>query len=146
MASSPPAARKWVLVADDDAHVRQLWTRTLAQAGYAVIEARDGLETVSAMRFLLPDFVLLDLHMPHLTGQDVLASIRGSPIVGRIPVLVVSGHLANGPPLQDLGLNIVGRLPKPVDVADLLRAVRAALQPAHGLGGAMGPEAAAPAG
>src|SRR5262245_33184765 len=72
------AVQRCVLVADDDPLVRGLWTDALREAGYRVVEAADGLEAVNAMRFLLPDLVVLDLRMPHLSGQDVLALARGS--------------------------------------------------------------------
>lgn len=114
-------------MADDDVHVRRLWTRALRDAGYAIIEAADGLDTVNAIRFLLPDLVVLDLHMPQLTGAEVLATIRNSPLVRRIPVLVVSGHLAEEHRHRELGLNIIGELTKPIDVTTLVQRVQAAL-------------------
>jgi DNA-binding response OmpR family regulator len=122
------AARRCVLVADDDPLVRSLWTDALRDAGYRVVEAADGLEAVNAMRFLLPDLVVLDLRMPHLSGQDVLALARGSAAVARIPVLIVSGELASQSPHPEMGLKVVGRLEKPVGVGELIERVNAALK------------------
>jgi CheY-like chemotaxis protein len=123
-----PPTRKCILVADDDPIVRELWADALRQAGHRVVEASDGLEAVTAMRFLLPDLVVLDLRMPHLTGQEVLALVRASPVVGRVPVLVVSGHLAAESAGGDLGLRILDRLEKPVVVSELVARVRTALE------------------
>jgi DNA-binding response OmpR family regulator len=125
---APSPVPRCVLVADDDPLVRGLWTDALRDAGYRVVEAADGLEAINAMRFLLPDLVVLDLRMPHLTGQDVLALARASAAVARIPVLIVSGEIPAQSRHPELGLKVVGRLEKPVGVGQLVEQVRAALR------------------
>jgi CheY-like chemotaxis protein len=70
--------------------------------------------------------VILDLRMPELTGQDVLSYIRTTYVIRQTPVLVVSGHLEDIEG-ADFGLNVVGRLQKPVDASTLLEAVQRAL-------------------
>ncbi|HSD67617.1 MAG TPA: response regulator [Vicinamibacteria bacterium] len=121
-----PRPRPWIVVADDDPAIRRLWMTALRQAGYRPIEATTGREVLELMRAVLPELVVLDLRMPELTGQEVLTALRHSPTLSHTPVLVVSGHLDDivG---RDLGLNIVARLAKPLDVATFLRAVERAL-------------------
>jgi chemosensory pili system protein ChpA (sensor histidine kinase/response regulator) len=118
---------KWVLVADDDDSIRELWTELLTRAGYRVLTARNGREALDLMRAVVPDLIILDLHMPEMDGHAVLEAFGGSPVFGRIPVLIVSGFLEAEAPRDFSTLNIVGRLPKPMRSADLLDAVRAGL-------------------
>jgi CheY-like chemotaxis protein len=126
MAGSGPA-RKWILIADDDDLIRGLWSEVLARAGYRLLTARDGREALDLMRAVMPDLVILDLRMPEMGGPAFLKVIDGSPALQQIPVLIVSGFLEDESPRESLGLNIVGRLPKPLRLADLLGAVHAAL-------------------
>jgi len=123
-----PPGRPWIVVADDDPAIRTLWVTELDRAGYRTVQATNGREALELMRALVPDLVVLDLQMPELTGEDVLAYAQTAPALRQIPVLVVSGHLEEaGRP--DLPLRVVGRLAKPVDVARFRRAVEAALSP-----------------
>jgi CheY-like chemotaxis protein len=117
---------KWILVADDDDLVRQLWTEALSEAGYRTVEARTGREAIDLMRTVAPDLMILDLRMPDLTGGAVLQSIQARPVLHRIPVLIISGFLEDEPAV-DLKLNIVARLAKPISLARLREVVASTL-------------------
>jgi CheY-like chemotaxis protein len=130
MAASVPRPRSWIVVADDEPEIRELWVTVLRQAGYRPIEATTGREVLELMRAVLPDLVVLDLRMPDLTGQDVLTFLQHSPFLSRTPVLIISGHL-DDLDAANLGLNVVGRLAKPLDATAFLRAVERVLLPSR---------------
>ena len=121
------AAPKWILIADDDALVRALWAEALTKAGFRVLEANTGRETMDILHAVVPDLLLLDLHMPELSGEDVLVRLRVIATLQSLPVLIISGFLEDE---QDAGRgpNIVGRLAKPRPVRALIAAVREAVQ------------------
>jgi CheY-like chemotaxis protein len=120
------SASRWVLTADDDDLTRGIWTEVLTTAGYRAIEARSGEAALDLMGAVVPDLLILDLHLPGLSGAEVLQHLRQSPVLRDLPVLIVSGFLDTEP--QDgFGLNIVGRLPKPVSVSLFLESVTRAL-------------------
>ena len=121
------AAPKWILIADDDALVRELWAEALTGAGFRVLEANTGRETLDILRAVVPDLLLLDLHMPALSGEDVLVRLRAIAALQSLPVLIISGFLENEPE-AGRGLNIVGRLTKPQPVSALVAAVQEAVQ------------------
>ena len=125
----PVAAPKWILVADDDDGVRDLWTLVLTGAGYRVLATRNGREALELMRDVVPDLIILDLHMPEMDGPTFLKALEDAPVLRRMPVLIVSGFLEDESPRASLGLNIVGRLAKPPALTDFLAAVQAALAP-----------------
>ncbi len=128
---SSPAAPKWLLIADDDPRIRAVWSAALTGAGYRVLTAENGLVALDLLRTVVPDLVLLDLRMPEISGPAFLRALQGSPVLQRIPVLIVSGFLQDDEPTGSAGLNIVGRLAKPVTLGELLEAVRAVLRSAR---------------
>ncbi len=120
-AAGASAARKWILVADDDAGVRSLLVHVLTDAGYAVVEARDGAEARELTTRLGPRLVILDLRMPRVSGTEFLATSES------VPVLVLSGYVGDLPAELARRPNVVGVLQKPVGLAELRAAVRRAL-------------------
>jgi CheY-like chemotaxis protein len=123
------AARRWILVADDDKGIREFWSETLGRAGYRVLTAENGREALDLLRAVVPDLILLDLRMPEMSGPAFLKALEGSAVLPQIPVLIISGFLDDEETRNIGGLNIVGRLAKPLRSADLLSAVHAALIP-----------------
>ena len=76
-----------VLVADDDADLRELIGFTLGQAGYLVIKAHDGLTAARLFTEESPDLVVLDINMPGLSGFQVCEAIRAR---SRVPVMMLT--------------------------------------------------------
>jgi DNA-binding response OmpR family regulator len=63
---------KKILVVDDEAHVRRLYTDELKDEGYDVVAAGNGVEALSAFDRERPDLVVLDIRLPDRDGLDVL--------------------------------------------------------------------------
>lgn len=78
-----------VLVADDDADIRDLVVFKLSQAGYSVEAVTDGTAAWEAFRADPHDLAVLDIQMPGLNGIDVLRRIRAGEH-GGVPVLLLS--------------------------------------------------------
>lgn len=78
-----------VLVADDDADIRDLVEFKLTQAGYAVEAVPDGISAWEAFEANPPQLAVLDVMMPGLSGIDVLRKIRDSDFAS-VPVLLLS--------------------------------------------------------
>ena len=78
---------KRILIVDDDAHIGDMLEETLVREGYAVTRAYSGTEALLQLKQARPDLVLLDLMLPGLSGEEVLAKLEG------VPVIVVSAKL-----------------------------------------------------
>ena len=117
----------WILIADDDPLIREVWANALGRVGYRTVQAQDGREAIALMTKVLPDLMILDLRMPGLSGNEVLQRIRERPDLARIPVLISSGF-SDEPHESGPGLNIVGRLQKPQALSAMLATVQAALK------------------
>ena len=76
-----------VLVADDDADLRELIAFTLMQAGHLVVKAGDGPAALRHFGAEGPDLVLLDINMPGLSGFQVCETIRAR---SRVPVMMLT--------------------------------------------------------
>jgi len=110
-----------ILVADDEASIREILERFLTEWGYEVELACDGEEALLAILHRHPDLILMDVYMPKRTGLDVLLKMRAEGI--ETPVIVISGY-ANASFVRD-GLALGAEfLPKPIDLKDLESAVK----------------------
>jgi len=108
------AERKKVLLVEDDESVRQLVRVTLQMHDYEVIEAKDGLEGLLLLDVHKPNAVVLDLMMPDVGGERMLAQLRATPETKRTPVVIITGKPEVAPEV----VGLVGRenfFPKPFD-------------------------------
>jgi CheY-like chemotaxis protein len=106
-----------VLYIEDDAISTRLMTAILRQRpAVRLITAIDGHRGLALARAYLPDTILLDMRLPDMSGEDVLASLRQDPDLQRIPVLVVSAqpYPTDIARLQAAGVD--GYITKPIDV------------------------------
>jgi DNA-binding response OmpR family regulator len=121
-------SQQWILVAEDDPRILELWAEALTEAGYRVLRARNGRDALTLMRAIVPHCILLDLRMPEISGAELLTLTRGAPTRRRTPIIVVSGFLdEHAEVLRRTHFNVVAQLQKPVAPADVVRAVEAAL-------------------
>ena len=108
------ADKKKVLLVEDDESVRQLVRVTLQMNDYEVVEAEDGLEGLLMLDMHKPDAVVLDLMMPDVGGERMLAQLRATEATKRTPVVIITGKPEVAPEV----IGLVGResfFPKPFD-------------------------------
>jgi DNA-binding response OmpR family regulator len=121
-----PPDKKTVLLVEDDESVRQLVRVTLDMNGYEVIEAKDGLEGLLLMDVHHPDAIVLDLMMPDVGGERMLAQLRSTPETKRTPVVIITGKPEVAPEV----IGLVGKenfFPKPFDPDALIEGVKGLL-------------------
>jgi CheY-like chemotaxis protein len=101
----PSSAIGTVLIVDDEPAFRNQMTHLLTDFVERVVHATDGraaLDTVTGNR---PDVIMLDLHMPGMSGRDVLTVLRQKPALRDIPVVVVTSAAPDGLDLSSAGLS-----------------------------------------
>ncbi|EJN03558.1 hybrid sensor histidine kinase/response regulator [Herbaspirillum sp. YR522] len=84
------SAHKKVLVVDDSLTVRELERKLLANRGYHVSVAVDGMDGWNAVRTERFDLVITDIDMPRMDGIELVTLIRGAPSLQSLPVMIVS--------------------------------------------------------
>src|SRR5262245_9017807 len=85
-----PVATGRVLVVDDNPFIASLLQHGLGAEGYAVVVAQDGLEALARVAEAHPDLILLDLDMPHLSGDEVCRRLKSDPATRLIPIVMVT--------------------------------------------------------
>jgi CheY-like chemotaxis protein len=102
-----------VLVADDEAEVRQLVSDTLDEAGFETLSARDGLELLDLATRYQPELIVADVMMPKMDGYTAVARLRGQPTTAGIPIIMLTGCL--DPAYRELseGMGAAAHLTKP---------------------------------
>ncbi|CAN5875554.1 SpoIIE family protein phosphatase [soil metagenome] len=118
-----PQAR--VLVADDNADMREYLARLLMGAGYAVTAVTDGQQALNAVRAEVPDLVVSDVMMPQLDGLGLVAALRTDPRSAAVPVLLLSARAGQEASIEGLQAGADDYLVKPFAAAELLARVRA---------------------
>ncbi len=113
-----------VLVVDDDRAIRDSLRMVLEDEGYAVVEARDGVEAMSVLRGdARPMVVLLDIMMPRMSGEDVLREVsRDSRLQATHAFIVITANrraLSSAFRQQLDGMRIPV-LEKPPDIEDVI--------------------------
>jgi two-component system KDP operon response regulator KdpE len=111
-----------ILIADDDPQILRALRITLTARGYDVITASDGRAALNAAIDQHPDFVVLDLGMPGLTGIEVIEALRGWT---QIPILVVSGRSESFDKVDALDAGADDYVTKPFAADELLARIRA---------------------
>ncbi len=82
--------QKKILVIEDDPLLSKMYEAKLTNGGYQVVKASDGEEGLKMSLSEHPDFILLDVMMPRLSGIDMLAMLRKDPWGAKVPVLVLT--------------------------------------------------------
>ena len=126
--STPEGTR--VLVADDDADIRELVEFKLSQAGYAVQAVPDGLAAWEAFESDPPQLAVLDVMMPGLSGFDVLRKIRESEHAG-VPVLMLSAKSRDSDVDTGFAIGADDYVIKPFSPRELLHRVNTMLSRAR---------------
>jgi CheY-like chemotaxis protein len=83
--------RATILFVDDDQCMREVMAMVLNEEGYEVSTAADGLDALAKLRHSIPDLIISDLHMPRMSGVELLSVIRWR--FPAIPVIAISGAI-----------------------------------------------------
>lgn len=85
-----------VLIADDDADIRDLVAFKLIQSGHEVTAVEDGMAALRMVRGQPLDLVLLDIRMPGMSGLDVCRELRAAPGTASLPVILITARSQEG--------------------------------------------------
>ncbi len=104
-----------ILVADDDRTMTMFLSAALSAAGHSVWAANEPERITALAAEVLPDVVVLDVVMPHMTGFEVLEELRKNPVTKAIPVLFLSAKAGSADRIRGLRAGANDYLTKPFE-------------------------------
>jgi DNA-binding NtrC family response regulator/signal transduction histidine kinase len=125
--SEPAAERERIVVADDNADMRQYF-RHLLGSRYEVHAVADGRQALDATRRLRPALVLADVMMPQLDGFGLLRAIRDDGALASVPIILVSARAGEESRVEGLQAGADDYLAKPFTARELMARVEAHLR------------------
>jgi two-component system, OmpR family, response regulator MtrA len=117
-----------IVVADDDADIRDLVVFKLEQSGHEVVPVGDGAAAVEACQEAVPDLVILDLMMPGMGGLDACRALRAQPALARVPVILLTARAQESDIEQGFNAGADDYVVKPFSPRELASRVSAVLQ------------------
>ncbi|MDR3568916.1 MAG: response regulator [Syntrophobacteraceae bacterium] len=118
---------KTIMTVDDSASVRQMVTFTLAQAGYQVVEAKDGKDALSKLSGASVSMVLTDLNMPNMDGIQLIRCLRANPSCKFIPIVMLTTESQADKKQEGKTAGATGWIVKPFKPDQLLAVVKKVL-------------------
>jgi putative two-component system response regulator len=112
--------RPRILIVEDHPTMRGAMRLVLEEGGYRIDEASDGAQALRMLREDPPDLMFLDLHMPGMSGAEILGAVRAEPAAAAIAVIVVTADGEEGRG-KTLALGADAYFTKPFSPAVLLR-------------------------
>ena len=113
-----------MVVADDDAFLRQLVCATLAGAEYDIVEATDGDEALQLIRERRPHLALLDVQMPGINGLEVCRQVKTDPELSQMGVVLLTGSIYAEDRERGHKVGADAYLTKPFSPLQLLETIR----------------------
>ena len=113
-----------VLVVEDNVRNMTLLRDVLRATGYRTLEASTGGEALALAALHTPALVLMDIRLPDMDGTEALRRLRRDARTASVPVLALTAQAMKGDRERFLEAGFDGYLPKPVDLDELLAAIR----------------------
>lgn len=118
-------AQQTILVADDEANIRELARMYLEKDGYQVDVVTDGRQALAQIKQSPPDLLVLDLMMPEMDGWEVCRRVRAE---GNLPILMLTARDDDIDKIVGLEMGADDYLTKPFNPRELVARVRAILR------------------
>lgn len=122
---------KRVLIIEDDKDIVELVRYNLANEGFQVSAAHDGVTGLTTVKKTPPDLLLLDLMLPKLSGLEICREIRRDDSLNRLPILMLTARGEEADRVVGLEMGADDYVTKPFSPRELLARVKALLRRAE---------------
>ena len=118
---------KTVLIIEDNPDNMLLISDILETNNYNVLQAETGLQGVEMAEEYMPDFIILDIQLPDIIGNEVLARIRNKEKTQNIPVVAMTSYAMTGDRERLLAAGCDGYVEKPIDPGTVMEQLKQAI-------------------
>jgi len=116
---------KKVLVVEDNELNLKLFCDLLRAHGYEAVPVRDGTDALDRARETGPDLIVMDIQLPHITGLELIETIKTDAALKDVPIMAVTAYAAKGDEERIREAGAEAYISKPVTVSRFMEAVRA---------------------
>jgi two-component system cell cycle response regulator DivK len=116
---------KRVLVVEDNELNLKLFCDLLRAHDFAAEAVRDGREAVERARALVPDLIVMDIQMPHVTGYELILEIKADDGLKHIPIMAVTAYAGREDEDRIRAAGADAYVSKPISLARFMQAVGA---------------------
>ncbi|MEO0518585.1 MAG: response regulator [Cyanobacteria bacterium P01_A01_bin.116] len=120
-----------ILVIDDSRVIRARVRDMLPQGNFEVIEAKDGIEGIEAIRAQKPNLIMLDFLLPRMSGYEVFQEIQAEPAFQSIPLVMMSGRREELTEKIQEPFEYFEFIEKPFEQKELIGAIKGAMTKAR---------------
>ena len=120
------AKKPFGLIVEDDPDLSNIFSEAINAAGFETEIVLNGRQALERLKDVIPQLVILDMHLPEVSGRDILAYIRSEDRFGKTIVVVSTADALMGEEMRDMADFV---LIKPITFAQL-RDMSARLKPA----------------
>lgn len=118
---------KRVLVVEDNELNLKLFCDLLRAHGHDVLPLRDGRDLVAQARDFAPNLVITDIHLPHVSGYDLIVSLKADARLSAVPVMAVTAYAGKGDEDRIRAAGADAYVSKPISVMRFAQQVNALL-------------------
>jgi two-component system cell cycle response regulator DivK len=116
---------KRVLVVEDNELNLKLFCDLLRAHGFVAEPVRDGREAVGRARTFVPDLIIMDIQMPHVTGYELILELMADEELRAIPVMAVTAYAGRDDEDRIRAAGARSYVSKPISLARFMDAVNA---------------------
>lgn len=120
-----------ILVIDDSRVIRMRVRDMLPQGNFEVLEAKDGVEGMNAIREQRPNLIMLDFLLPRMSGWEVFQEIQGQTDLQHIPLVLMSGRKEEVTEKISEPFEFFEFIQKPFEQKELIEAIKGAMAKAR---------------
>jgi len=115
-----------ILIVDDDAQLRQSFSKLLTEEGYTVQAASSGEEGISMVQDSLPDLVIMDVRLPGISGLEAFEAIHDEE--PKLPVIIMTAFGTTETAIDATRIGAFDYILKPFEIPNMLALIEQALE------------------
>lgn len=116
---------KRVLVVEDNELNLKLFCDLLKAHDFAAEPVRDGRDALAKARSFIPDLIIMDIQLPHVSGIDLIEQMKADSGLDSIPIMAVTAYAGKGDEARIRGAGAQAYVAKPISVARFIQEVEA---------------------
>lgn len=112
-----------ILVVEDNELNLKLFCDLLRAHGHETRAVRDGREVLTQARAFLPELIIMDIHLPHVSGLDLIAELKRDSALAAVPVMAVTAYAGKGDEERIRAAGAEAYVSKPISVVRFIETV-----------------------